>query len=137
MDEEQLKAHLEKLNHFCYVCGKFTPAQDRRELIDSDDAIETYKAYFSLTPVADVPYAPKFTCITCVSALNFWWKRKRFSLPFGLPMAWNNPGEHQADNCYVCANDTYGLTRASRLKLLFENLLFALPKLLYDIILFP
>lgn len=71
MDDEERKAHKDKLNCFCFVCGKFTPKGDRRHLTDL--AINCYDHYFAIRPVAElknVNFAPEFSCITCIGALN-------------------------------------------------------------------
>lgn len=115
MNDEERKAHREKLNKFCFVCGKYTPKEHLRHLVE--DALKAYNRYFLIRPVEEmrnVDYAPEFTCITCCSALNKWWKLGRYSMPFGLPMMWSNPGEHDSENCYVCKNDTFGLNRNSK-----------------------
>lgn len=121
MNEEERKAHREKLNDFCFVCGKYTPKVHKRRLSREStaysDAISCYNYYFSTTTVEEmqnVDFAPDFTCITCIEALRCWWKRERYSLPFGLPMAWNDPGEHDREICYVCVNNTFGLNRKSK-----------------------
>lgn len=112
MDENERRAHREKFNSFCYVCGKYTVKSDRKHL--SDIARRCYDYYFPTLLLENVEYAPEFTCLPCIGALTFWWKRKRFSLPFAVPMTWNDPGEHQSDNCYACVNSTIGLNRKSK-----------------------
>lgn len=115
MSDEKCRSHCEKLNMFCFVCGKFTPKKHRRHLVE--DALKAYNQYFLVTPAEEmrnVDHAPEFTCITCFSALNKWWKLRRYSMPFGLPMIWTDPGEHDPENCYACKNDVNGLNRNSK-----------------------
>lgn len=116
MNDEERKAHRDKLNNFCFVCGKFTIKSQRRHL--TADAIAGYNYYFSsIKPVAEmqnVDFAPQFTCIACIEALSSWWKGKRYSLPFGLPFVWSDPGDHRPDNCYVCMNNMFYRNRNSK-----------------------
>lgn len=114
MDENERKKHCEKLNNFCFVCGKFTVKADKRHLNSMKEALACYKYYFLQPEPQQNKYSPEFTCISCISALNFWWNKKRFSLPFGLPMIWTDPGQHETENCYACTNDTFGLNRKSK-----------------------
>lgn len=127
MNEEERIAHREKLNCFCFMCGKFTPKEHRRKL-NGQDAVACYNYYFSMTlaEMQNVDYAPEFTCITCLGALNSWWKQKRYSLPFGIPMVWTNPGEHVRENCYACSNDKLGLNRNSKFLLGNEDIFIIL-----------
>ncbi|CAH0563180.1 unnamed protein product [Brassicogethes aeneus] len=32
-------------------------------------------------------------------------------MPFGIPMVWTDPGNHEVDQCYVCVNKVNGLNR--------------------------
>lgn len=128
MNDEEKEAHRRKLNNFCFVCGRFTPKIHKRRLNKDSamfrDAIQCYNYYFSTTTVEEMQqadFAPEFTCLTCIEALHGWWNKKRFSLPFGLPMAWTDPGEHDPENCYACFNNPIGLNRQSKCALQNEN----------------
>lgn len=83
MSDEERKAHRDKLNNFCFVCGKFTMKTERRHL--TADAIASYNYYFSsIKPVAEmqnVNFAPEFSCFLCILALCSWWNGGRYSLP--------------------------------------------------------
>lgn len=118
MNDEERKAHRNKLNNFCFVCGKLTVKSQRRHL--TTDAIAGYNYYFSsIKPIAEMQnasFAPEFSCFACIEALDSWWKGRRYSLPFGLPMVWTDPGDHRANNCYVCKNDTLGQIKNSKFR---------------------
>lgn len=73
----------EKLDKFCYICGKFT-MQDRRRRISELDK-EIYEFYFGMSFFQKVNWAPDSICTVCQNALHDWWSQKRASMPFASP----------------------------------------------------
>lgn len=73
-----------------------------------------YELYFGRIIIRNVSWAPSQTCKVCATALINWSNRKRKLMPFRIPMTWSDPGGHQEDNCYVCANRIWGLNRKKR-----------------------
>lgn len=91
-----------RLNSFCYVCGKFTNPGSRRNI--SRGTAENYAQYFSLAVIRDVWWAPNKICTSCNNALTKWTKGLCEKIGFGVPMIWIDPQSHSSDNCYACAN---------------------------------
>lgn len=98
-----------KFNLFCYICGKFTAMANRRKLTDEIDTL--YKQYFNLPVIKDKPWVPSVCCSTCSTGLKRWANGHAKCMPFGIPMIWTDPGNHNADGCYVCVNIANGLNR--------------------------
>lgn len=96
------------INNFCNVCGHFIPSDKyvpaKRKGAISEEFIATYEAYFNQPLIHNVTWAPNAVCIICYNALLKWKKKERKSLPFGNPMIWTDPGLHDEENCYACAN---------------------------------
>ncbi|XP_031629028.1 uncharacterized protein LOC116344571 [Contarinia nasturtii] len=116
--------HREKLDMFCYVCGKYTVKENRRHL--TGIAEDAYKFYFGKSVFRNVSWAPEFTCPACISSLERWWKKNSFSLHFATPMEWSDPGTHRQENCYVCANDMYGINRIKAKKWIYQGVASAM-----------
>lgn len=103
MDSEaKIDKHREKLNHFCYMCGKFTIENHKHRLIGDLECAYTY--YFQRPVFHYVPWAPNHICNVCSTSLERWWKKQSHKLSFAIPMVWSDPGVHHSENCYVCAN---------------------------------
>lgn len=96
-----------KINEFCYVCGKFTIPLLRK--IISTELEDIYNFYSGISVQKHKSWAPEKVCNVCYNALHAWFAEKRDKMPFKMPMIWSNPGEHDAANCYVCANYVDGL----------------------------
>lgn len=108
---------LEKLQWFCYVCGKFTIKQSR---VCIGGIIEkAYEEYFNEHYIANVSWVPKTMCKTCYDYLLNWWNGKRDHMPFGVPMIWSDSGTHNPSNCYVCANYTSGMNRRKKRQIIY------------------
>lgn len=107
-----------RMNQFCYVCGRFTIQNSRRIISDLDEQL--YRLYFRMAVIRDVWWAPKTMCSTCRQALHRWHSKKSAMMPYAIPMIWSKPADHQADNCYACANDVYGLNRNTRAKFVYK-----------------
>lgn len=91
-----------KINWFCTICGQYTLKSKRRAITESIES--AYRYYFSLDMVKNVPWAPNVCCLTCVSTLLNFMKRKRQRMPFGIPMIWRLALAHRSAGCYVCVN---------------------------------
>lgn len=59
-------------------------------------------------------WAPNVACAVCCNALLAWFQKKRDKMPFRVPMQWANPGPHNEENCYACANTFVGQNRRKR-----------------------
>lgn len=93
----------DKINHFCYVCGQLTPSIQRIGLI-SDELREAYRHYFNGKVILFENWSPSIVCKSCYNRLLDWKYKKRERMPFGTPMDWYNPIEHDPENCYACKN---------------------------------
>ena len=90
----------ENINLFCYVCGK--RAFSTNTALLTEQVERAFKLYFDSEIIRGV---------SCYNGLNMWIQGKRSSLRFGVPMIWTDPGEHNSDNCYACANKICGVKR--------------------------
>jgi len=103
---EQCKKHF---NDYCYICGKWTIASQRRNI--TSEIEQTYEQYFNLPMIRNVDWVPSIACLNCTFALNNWKTGKRDSMPFGIPMIWSEPIDHDTNKCYVCENYSDGFNR--------------------------
>ncbi|CAH0551267.1 unnamed protein product [Brassicogethes aeneus] len=70
----------------------------------SDDVIEFSEQYFNIEVIRNVHWVPSIACTSCIVTLRKWAKGEVESMPFGIPMVWTDPGNHEVDQCYVCVN---------------------------------
>lgn len=119
-----------RMDLFCYVCGRFTIAKNRRHISDFDEQI--YRCYFHMAVIRDAWWAPKTMCTTCRQGLHRWYSKKANMMPYAIPMIWSKPVDHQADNCYACANDVNGLNRHNRGKFVYKNVTAAIFPIPHD-----
>lgn len=99
---------------FCYICGKYTPKPQRRNL--TVFVKEAYKSYFGRNVInQDKDWAPHSCCISCSSTLRMWVKgsRKNIKMPFEQPMFWSEPINHKVD-CYFCGIHVFGHSRKTK-----------------------
>ncbi|XP_017482095.1 PREDICTED: uncharacterized protein LOC108371107 isoform X1 [Rhagoletis zephyria] len=99
----------ENINLFCYVCGK--RAFSTNTALLTEQVERAFQLYFDSEIIRGVSWDPDKICKTCYNGLNMWIQGKRSSLRFGVPMIWTDPGEHNSDNCYACANKICGVNR--------------------------
>lgn len=111
----------ENINNFCYVCGHFvklgrnsTADKNKRGRFSAEFKY-AYEKYFSQS-VFCVDWAPKTVCVRCYGLLLKWTKREINEMPFGIPMMWSYPGEHQRSNCYACMNSRFKYTGRTKNK---------------------
>lgn len=127
MDEAACKR---KMDMFCYVCGRFTIIKSRKGI--SAQLEQIYRQYYRMAVIRDVWWAPQFMCSSCYGWLYNWRRQKIDSMPFGVPMIWSKPDGHHADNCYACANDTYGLNRHTRSAFIYKSVYSAVRPVPHD-----
>ena len=74
-------------DNFCYVCGKYTLCDQRKNLTKT--VTIAYKYYFGCQiGDQDKSWAPHVCCTVCYSGLTQWLSGKRNSMPFAVPMVW-------------------------------------------------
>lgn len=96
-------------NVFCYICGEYTVAKQRKNI--TDFVRQAYQAYFGVQlGDQDKSWAPHIVCKTCVECLRQWSDQKRKSLKFGVPMVWREPKNHH-DDCYFCLVNVKGFNK--------------------------
>lgn len=103
---------------FCYVCGHYIgPSQVKYKICINNKFCEAYNGYFGM-PMGDQdkPWAPHFTCGSCRSTLEGWYRGARKSMPFALPRIWREPSNHH-DDCYFCMVDLSRYKKAKDHKL--------------------
>lgn len=105
-------------NAFCYVCGQFCPVNQRKPL--STNLHLWYSAYFG-RPIQhqNEDWVPHNTSSSEV-ALCTWWNGTRDSLPFGTPMMWKKPNNHN-DDCYFCCTNVFGFSAKTKHKILYPD----------------
>lgn len=64
---------LEKLDCFCYVCGKHILKEYKVSFFNSK-VEDIYKDYFELEVFPDEPWVPKHICRICYNSLMLWSK---------------------------------------------------------------
>lgn len=120
-----------RLKNYCYLCGQVTVAKAQKTI--SPALAHIYRLYYHMAVVRDVWWAPKFMCASCTRALREWEQKQRPQMPYAIPMIWSNPGaQHQADNCYVCANDIYGINRKNKAHIIYKSVGSAMCPVLHD-----
>lgn len=107
-----------RMNNFCYMCGRFTIMPTRRNI--TSKLAELYEQYFNIAVIKNVDWVPTIACTSCANRLRDWDKGRIESMPFGIPMIWSDPGPHDSENCYVCANYVWGTNRMRKIKVYKE-----------------
>ena len=104
---------------FCYICGEYTTAPNRKPVINF--ITRAYHAYFGIKLAdQDKAWAPHMVCKAYTKTLHGWTNGKR-SLNFGIPMVWREPTNHVTD-CYVCAVYVTGINRKNQGSLKYPDL---------------
>ncbi|XP_066198436.1 uncharacterized protein [Saccopteryx leptura] len=105
---------------FCYICGCYTLQHQRRNI--SSFVTRAYIAYFQV-PLRDQDknWAPHIVCHSCEEMLRDWTKGKRKGMPFGIPMVWREPKDHNSD-CYFCLIHTKGIGKKKRHMIAYPNI---------------
>lgn len=99
-------------NRFCYVCGQFIFSKKKRPVVESLKS--AYLHYFGF-PVAnqDKKWVHHVFCESCRITLLRWSSGENVHLPFGAPMLWREPSNHEND-CYFCVTKTSGSNKKTK-----------------------
>lgn len=69
-----------------------------------------YRLYYSDQPdLFDLPWTPDTVCRRCYCAALNWINKKKGNMPFGTPVIWTDPNEHNENKCYGCINYKNGI----------------------------
>lgn len=102
---------------FCYICGQFCPTSQRKPI--SQNLKLWYSDYFGRSiQNQDEDWVPHITCKSCEVNLCTWWKGTRDRLPFGIPMIWKKPTNHN-DDCYFCCTNVLGFSTKTKHKIVY------------------
>lgn len=106
-------------DNFCYICGQFTPSDQRRNLTKKVNF--AYKCYFGCK-VGDQEksWAPHICCGVCYVGLTQWLNGKRKKMPFAVPMIWREPKDHHTD-CYFCMSKIAGFSKKTKSKIVYPD----------------
>ena len=87
-------------NFFCFICGFYTPTNQRQLLTD---AIKTgYRLSFSRILInVNQSWEPQYCCPTCTIELRSASRGNHPNLNFCTPLLWNEPQNHDMDS-YFC-----------------------------------
>ncbi|GFX80346.1 uncharacterized protein TNCV_3930991 [Trichonephila clavipes] len=69
--------------------------------------------YGSFMGDQDKSWAPHVVCSVCVEELRQWFKGKKKSFHFAVPMIWREPKNHR-DDCYFCSCSVQGFNLKNR-----------------------
>lgn len=82
---------------------------------------KVYFAYFKLKlGNQDKPWAPHKMCRRCREDIFWWFKSKKNSFPFGIPMMWRELQNHTTD-CYFCLVDLRGFNTKNKKNISYSN----------------
>ena len=106
------RKHLCKLpnDSFCYICGEHRSSSSLRAI--SENVRQIHSAYFGRL-IREKEWTPRVVCTSCVVRLKDWMTGKRSKMPFGIPMLWSEPANHETD-CYFCVTNVRGLSNRKR-----------------------
>ncbi|CAK8672867.1 unnamed protein product [Clavelina lepadiformis] len=96
---------------FCYICGSFT-IKGKQQIITSDIK-KMYKLY-SGCPLGDQDkqWASHQIYTACSTGLH----KRTSSMPFAIPMIWQEPRDHIQD-CYFCLVNVKGFSSKTKSKI--------------------
>jgi hypothetical protein len=97
---------------FCYVCGYYIgPKQRKDRILQNTRFYSAYEAYFGI-PIKhqDKAWVPHFSCGSCHSTLQVWFRGVNRCMPFSIPRIWQEPKNHH-DDCYFCVTDVSKIGR--------------------------
>ncbi|GFW87906.1 uncharacterized protein TNCV_1360101 [Trichonephila clavipes] len=99
-------------NCFCYICGSYTVKKQQRNI--SNFVQKVYFVYFGIKlGEQDKSWAPHVVCSVSVEELRQWFKGKKKSFRFAVPMIWREPKNH-SDDCYFCSCSVQGFNLKNR-----------------------
>ncbi|KAI6657155.1 hypothetical protein LOD99_15941 [Oopsacas minuta] len=117
-------------DNFCYICGKFTPKHQRRNIANRVKI--GYKYYFGCkVGDQDKNWAPHICCTVCYASLIQWLNGKKKSMPFAVPMIWREPKNHTSD-CYFCTTNIAGFSSKNKSKIIYPTCKSALKPVEHD-----
>ena len=121
---------LNKANSFCYVCGDFTTAAQRRTITS---LLETANFHYFDYKIGDQDksWAPYICCKPCYNRLTAWFNGKKAAFNFAVPMFWREPRNH-VDDCYFCLTNITAFNASSRKKIKYPNLRSAMRPVPYS-----
>ncbi|GBN18347.1 hypothetical protein AVEN_64902-1 [Araneus ventricosus] len=107
-------------DNFCFICGEYTVKSQQRNI--SDFMKKVYFTYYKLKlGDQDKPWAPHKVCRRCEEALRLWFKGKKNSFRFVIPMMWRVKQNHTTD-FYFCSVDVIGFNTKNKKNIFYPNL---------------
>ncbi|GBN73404.1 hypothetical protein AVEN_261739-1 [Araneus ventricosus] len=104
----------------CFICGECIIKSKQRNI--GYFLKKVYFDYFKLKlGDQDKPRAPHMVCRRCEEDLRLWFKGKKNSFRFGIPMMWLEQQNHTTD-CYFCLVDVRGFNTKNKKNLFYLNL---------------
>lgn len=117
-------------DNFCYICGRYTPSKQRRNL--AERVKTAYRYYFGCkVGDQDKTWAPHNSCTVCYTGLTQWLNGKRKGLPFAVPMVWREPTNHVSD-CYFCMTNIAGFSNKNKSKIVYPDCKSAIKPVPHD-----
>ncbi|GBN48914.1 hypothetical protein AVEN_150705-1 [Araneus ventricosus] len=105
---------------FCSICGEYTVKSQQRNIRDFMKKV--YFVYLKLKlGDQDKPWVPHKVCRRCEEDLRLWFKGKKNSLRFGIPMMWREQQNHTTD-CYFCSVDVRGFNIKNKKNIFYPKL---------------
>lgn len=120
-----------KSSRFCYVCGKYTVDSVKKNL--TNHLIEAYQLYYGKQVLKNVWWAPTSACENCYRSLLLWMQGKKSSMPFGTPMIWLQPENHDIQKCYFCTYYTVGCSRRTLKNIEYKSFSHAIVTAKHDV----
>jgi len=118
--EKMPRVCLNQLNLFCYVCGAFRPKSQQRKVTALVNT--SYYHYFGCKLCdQDKKWAPHVCCQSCCNGLRDWFSGRRRSIPFAVPMIWQEPRDHVTD-CYLCLTKLSELSSKNKSNIEYPSL---------------
>lgn len=91
---------LNKINHFCYVCGKYEAKKGLRQI--TDGLQDKYAECFGkCMKHLDKPWTPDNICNSCRVMLNRFNKKNCITKAVIEPVVWREPSDHSNDCFFV------------------------------------
>ena len=116
----------ENRNHFCYVCGLYSPQKNSRNITRS--IVQAFEDYFVMAYVPNLWYVPEVVCDYCYRNLHGW-KNKTHKMKYIQPIIWLPRTEHSTEMCYFCLSyeKCYGFQYHNREQILYADVESIIP----------
>ncbi|GFX68536.1 uncharacterized protein TNCV_2432431 [Trichonephila clavipes] len=86
---------------------------------------KVYLAYFGIKlGDQDKFWAPHVVCSVCVEELRQWFKGKKKSFRFAVPMIWREPKNH-SDDCYFCSCSVQSFNLKNRKDISYSTIILS------------